>query len=156
MLGKGNLLSWFYFLAQSAFQLHLKNNNLKEMNQNLVNLIGLYSVDENPDVTLVELVINKKASDIEIGEFTQEIENQPRMNWQAPFFEKYLNLEGTKIIGDEYNLPKEFNETTRLTFFIYFLDLNKSLLTPFGPLELNQKINKSKRITELIRFEDPE
>ena len=156
MLGKGNLLSWFYFLAQSAFQLHLKNNNLKEMNQNLVNLIGLYSVDENPDVTLVELVINKKASDIEIGEFTQEIENQPRMNWQAPFFEKYLNLEGTKIIGDEYNLPKETNETTRLTFFIYFLDLNKSLLTPFGPLELNQKINKSKRITELIRFEDPE
>jgi len=124
------------------------------MNQNFVNLIGLYSVDENPDVTLVELLINKKASEIEIGEFTQQIENQPKMNWQAPFFEKYLNLEGTKIIGDEYNLPKETNETTRLTFFIYFLDLNKSLLTPFGPLE--EKVNQPKRVTELIRFKDPE
>ncbi|WP_177766294.1 hypothetical protein [Flavobacterium sp. I3-2] len=47
------------------------------MDQNLVNLIGLYSVDKNPDVTLVELLINKKASEIEIGEFTQQIENQP-------------------------------------------------------------------------------
>lgn len=126
------------------------------MDQNLVNLIGLYSVDKNPDVTLVELLINKKASEIEIGEFTQQIENQPKRNWQAPFFEKYLNLEGTKIIGDEYNLPKETNETTRLTFFIYFLDVNKSLLTPFGPLELKEKVNQPKRITELIRFEDPE
>ncbi len=50
---------------------------LKKMDQNLVNLIGLYSVDKNPDVTLVELLINKKASEIEIGEFTQQIENQP-------------------------------------------------------------------------------
>lgn len=126
------------------------------MQKNSVNLIGLYSVDENSEITLVELLINKKANEIDLGEFTQPVDNQPRMNWQAPFSEKYLNQEGTKIIGDEYSIPEGSNETTRLIFSIYFLDVNKSLLTPFGPLELTKKIIQPKRINELIKFENPE
>jgi len=126
------------------------------MHQNLVNLIGLYSVDENPEITLVELLVNKKASEIDICQFTQPTENQPKMNWQIPFLEKYLNQEGTEIIGDENSLPEDFNETTRLTFFIYFLDVNKLLLTPFGSISLSKKTNQPRRISEIIKFENPE
>jgi len=126
------------------------------MNDLLVKLIGLYSVDENPDVTLVELMISRKADEIQIGEFTQEIQNEPPLNWQAPFAEKYLSLDGEKIIGDDFDLPEILTDTTRLTFFIYFLDPSKPLLTPFGPLQLTQKQVQPKRIKDLIMFEDPE
>jgi len=126
------------------------------MKENLVKLIGLYSVDTNPEVTLVELLICKKASEIEIGEFTQFVENQTRLNWQSPFSEKYLSLDGTEIIGDEDNLPDDLNETTRLIFFFYFLDLNKSLITPFGQLELTEKNNQPNRISELMKYENPQ
>lgn len=128
----------------------------KGMKENLVKLIGLYSVDTNPEVTLVELLICKKVSEIEIGEFTQFVENQPRLNWQSPFSEKYLSTDGTEIIGDEDNLPDDLNETTRLIFFFYFLDLNKSLITPFGQLELTEKDNQPKRISELMKYENPQ
>lgn len=126
------------------------------MKENLVKLIGLYSVDTNPEVTLVELLICKKASEIEIGEFTQFVENQTRLNWQSPFSEKYLSLDGTEIIGDEDNLPDDLNETTRLIFFFYFLNLNKSLITPFGQLELTEKNNQPNRISELMKYESPQ
>ena len=121
-----------------------------------VKLIGLYSVDENSDVTLVELVINKKADEFDLGEFTQEIEHQPRFNWQAPFAEKYLSLDGETIIGDDFDQPEFLTDNTRLTFFFYFLDPSKPLVTPFGQLQLTQKQEQPERIRRLIKFEDPE
>ena len=126
------------------------------MHDTPVKLIGLYSVNENPDVTLVELIIDKKANEIDIGEFTQEIENEPRLNWQAPFAEKYLDKDGSTIIGDDIDLPDVLTETTRLTFFFYFLDTTKPVMTPFGQLQLTQKSIQPKRIKDLIVFEDPE
>lgn len=126
------------------------------MQDTLVKLIGLYSVSENPDVTLLELVINKKANEIDIAEFTQEIENEPRLNWQAPFGEKYLSIDGEIIIGDDFYLPEFLTNTTRLTFFLYFLDLQKPLMTPFGKLQLTQKQEQPNRIKNLITFESPE
>jgi len=127
------------------------------MNEFPVKLVGLYHVTENTDVTLVELIINKKANEFGIGEFTQEIEGQPRSNWQAPFGEKYLDVDGNTIIGDDHmNLPKSPADTTRLAFFIYFLDTTKPLETPFGKLQLEQKSEQPKRIKDLIVFEDPE
>jgi hypothetical protein len=126
------------------------------MQDSPVKLIGLYSVNENPDVTLVELSIDKKPNEIDIGEFTQEIENEPRLNWQAPFAEKYLDKEGETIIGDDMELPDLPTDTTRLTFFFYFLDTTKPLMTPFGQLDLMQKREPPKRIKDLIAFEDPE
>lgn len=126
------------------------------MHNTSIKLIGIYDVDENPDITLLELTIDKKANEIDIGEFTQEIENEPRPNWQAPFSEKYLDKDGIKIIGDDINLPAIITDNTRLTFFFYFLDINKPLITPFGQLLLTQKIAQPNRIKNLIVFEDPE
>ena len=126
------------------------------MHKTSMKLIGLYVVNENPDVTLLELSIDKKANEIDIGEFTQEIENEPRPNWQATFSEKYLDKDGIKIIGDDINLPSILTGTTRLTFFFYFLDINKPLITPFGQLLLTQRIAQPKRIKNLIVFEDPD
>ena len=121
-----------------------------------VKLLGLYTVEENPDITLVELVIDKKADEFDLGEFSQEIQHQPRLNWQAPFAEKYLSLDGEAIFGDDISPPEFLTDNTRLAFFIYFLDPSKPLMTPFGPLQLTQKQEQPKRIKSLIKFEDPE
>ena|SRR5688572_13109045 len=121
-----------------------------------VKLIGLYAVHENPDVSLVELLINKKADEFSLTDFTQEEETRPRDSWQAPFNERYLSLDGETIIGDDFDLPEILSDTTRLTFFIYFLDPSKPLVTPFGNLKLTQKQEPPERIKRLVKFEDPE
>lgn len=126
------------------------------MNDSVVKFIGLYSVPNNPDVTLIELIINKKADAFDLIEFTQEAKNLPRSSWQVPFSEKYLSLDGESIIGDDFKLPKSLTDVTRLTFFIYFLDSSKPLITPFGHFELPGKQKQPDRIKALIEFESPE
>lgn len=121
-----------------------------------VKLIGLYIVEENLDVTLVELLIDKKANEINLNEFTQEMENETRLNWQAPFDEKYLDISGKTIIGDCVNSPQTSSDITRLTFFIYFLDTAKPLLTPFGKMQLIQRKEAPLRIKNIIFFENAE
>ena len=126
------------------------------MTQSSIQLIGHYYVNDNPDVSLIELIIDRKADEIDLLEFTQEIDNEPRSNWQAPFDEKYLDPDGNTIIGDDLVLPTHLSSNTRMTFYMYFLDESKSLLTPFGRLQLPKKISQPSRIKDLLNFEDPE
>ena len=126
------------------------------MHSSPIVLIGHYFVSEDTDASLIELIIEKKANEINVGEFTQEIKNTPRKNWQAPFAEKYLDADGKSILGDDLDLPKVLTDTTRIIFFIYFLATDKPLVTPFGDLQLTQKIEAPKRVKEIILFENPE
>ena len=50
---------------------------------------------------MINWIESLKANEIYLSEFTQEIENESRLNWQAPFAEKYLDLEGEIITGDD-------------------------------------------------------
>lgn len=121
-----------------------------------VELIGIYYVDNRPDVSLVELIISKKAGEIDLFDFTQEITDLPRESWQVPFYEKYLDEKGEIIIGDDFDLPSQQTEITRLTFFIYYLDFLKPLQTPYGSILLPKKVKAPERIAKIIFFEDPE
>ena len=129
---------------------------LSSMQKVTVELVGLYQVEKHPDKTLVELLIGQKANEIDLVQFTQEMKKTPRENWQAPFGEKYLDIEGKEVIGDDIDMPTVLTDTTRLTFFIYFLDLQKPLLTPYGELQLVEKTEPPQRIKDIIAFEDPE
>ncbi len=122
----------------------------------MVKIIGLYSVPENADVSLVELSVQKKWNEFDIGNFAQEIENTDRSFWQAPFGEVYLNETGTQVIGDYFKEPDKNSKFTRLIFFIYFLDVTKPLDTPFGKINLLPKTSQPLRISSQISFEAPE
>lgn len=126
------------------------------MKKSIIELVGVYQVNENPDVSLIELIINKKANEFDVGDFTQEVIGQDRSDWQAPFDEKYLDTDGLKVIADSFEKTKILSDYTRLTFFMYFVDIKKPLLTPFGPLDLGEKITVPARLENIIRYEDPE
>lgn len=122
----------------------------------MVEIIGAYYVDEQPDASLLELIVHKPFHEITITGFTQEIEGQHFDDWQVPFNEKYLDPQGENIKGDDLVTPTELSRSCRLTLFIYFLDYDKPLITPFGEINLPAKTAAPERITRIIRFEDPE
>ncbi|MES2774167.1 MAG: hypothetical protein V4722_08280 [Bacteroidota bacterium] len=126
------------------------------MNGPIIELIGHYSVENQPELSLIELRILRKADEIELSDFTQEQVDEPEENWQSPFSEKYLNHNGDKVIGDDFELPQVLTKSTRLVFFMYFLDNNNFLRTPFGHVDLIGKIDPPQRIKNIIFFENPE
>jgi len=121
-----------------------------------INLIGVYKVIGQPNVHLVELYINAKHTDFDVGDFTQQQEGVDRLNWQAPWDEKYLNNEGTEIISSSFNLPKELTDTTRLVFFLHFVNFDKPLMTSFGCVDLMQPEPMPTRLSSIIKYEQPD
>lgn len=119
----------------------------------MVELLGVYKIENEENVHLIELKMNSKASELILSEFTQEDKNLDKMDWQVPYEEVYLDNSGTRIIGDYFNIPED--EQTRLAFFFHFLDFQKPLITPFGNVILNQPNKLPERLKSIIKYEKP-
>jgi hypothetical protein len=119
------------------------------------NVIGVYTVEGQTNVHLIELDIKAKHTDIDIGEFTQRQRGVDQLDWQAPWDEKYLNREGTEITGDWLEVPKDKTENTRIVFFLHFIDFDKPLTTPFGEIDLKIPEPMPNRLSSIIEYEKP-
>ncbi|ARU59945.1 hypothetical protein CBW65_01875 [Tumebacillus avium] len=120
------------------------------MAETKVELIGLYHVPENVDLLLVEVLVDAKPSVFDAGEFTQEDERLPKESWQVAYDELYLNADGNELIGDFMRKPEVDTVPARLVFFMYFLDVRKPLLTPFGQVELTEPTKMPDRLLKLV------
>lgn len=120
-----------------------------------VNLIGIYRVAKQPYAYLIELIIKASYTDIPVNEFTQHKEGVPRDKWQVPWDEKYLNNEGDVVIGDWFDKPKEVTDTTRLVFFLHFVNFKQPLVTPFGDVGLMLPVAMPERLSAIIQYEEP-
>lgn len=82
-------------------------------------ILGVHPVDTAKEPChLIEVLVSAGA-DVDWGQVTQEVAGQPSLNWQAPWDEQ--------SIGDS---------AERWCFFFHYLDPNKPLLTPLGPIAL--------------------
>lgn len=122
---------------------------------NEIYFIGVYEIEEQKDVHLLELGIKTNYQNIDVEEFTQEQDGIHKMNWQTPWDEKFLNEDGTKITGDWMTSPDEKSDFTRFAFFLHNIDFDKPLLTPFGEVEILHPIKIPIRISSIIKYEKP-
>jgi hypothetical protein len=102
-----------------------------------VKVLGVHPVDDAPEpCALIEVAIDN-ADDFDWGAVTQEVDGQPRDNWQAPW--------------DEQPLDKE---ERRWAFFFHYLDDGKPLLTADGPVKLPKSTPRPKHL-KAIKYEEP-
>jgi len=118
-------------------------------------LIGIYTVDNNPDVHLVEVMFDDPPDKVDVGQITQEIKGQPQSNWQSPWDEKYLDDKGETIIGDYFDIPKD-GDKTRLVFFFHDLDFSRPLLTQQRELALTKPTLLPDRLKDKLIYESPD
>src|SRR3569832_600394 len=102
-------------------------------------ILGVHPVDADAPVHLIELVIDGDVGEFDIGEVTQEVADQPKSNWQAPYDERVLEKSKT---------------TTRYAFFFHYLDFTKPLLTPAGSAPV-PKPTKAPAHLKDIDYESP-
>lgn len=122
---------------------------------NEVNLIGVYRVAAQPYAYLLELIIKAKHTEIPVNKFTQRREGVEEDEWQVPWDEKYLNEAGDAVTGDWMNAPETVTGTTRLVFFLHFLNFSQPLITPFGDVGLLLPTAMPERLSAIIRYEEP-
>jgi hypothetical protein len=101
-----------------------------------VEVVGVYEVPGAADAHLVVVSTGVAPPELDIGAFTQEQPGEPRENWQAPWLERYLDPDGARVLTEAFDPPPEGLTSTRVVFFMHFLDLDRPLLTPEGPVDL--------------------
>ena len=125
-----------------------------------IDVIGIYYVDVDVDVPvhLIEILVKSSNGIFDLAKITQEIPDQSRRNWQAPWDEKILDHTGKKIIADYFSArekPELWIGNIRMAFFFHYLDSSKPLITPFGLITLPIESAKPNRLSE-IKYEPPE
>jgi len=119
-----------------------------------VRLLGVYRVeDTDEDVHLFELLIDASPKDVNVGAILQKDPALRKDNWQVAYDERYLNEDGTEVIGDYFDRNELKGDRTRITFFLYFVDFNKPLTTQYGDIILPPAADMPERLSEIIEFE---
>jgi hypothetical protein len=102
-------------------------------------VIGVHAVEADEPVHLIELLVEGDTDGFDIGEVTQETPGQPKSNWQVPYAERVL---------------EESEGRTRFAFFFHYLDFERPLLTPAGPLSVPPASNVPAHLKD-IEYESP-
>jgi hypothetical protein len=110
----------------------------------MINIIGVYKVENNPDVHLIELTSDKA---LNFDEITQEVEGVPRLDWQAPYDDQFLNETGSEVV----NKPNAFPH--RVVFFMHFLDFTKPIKIEDQDIVLPEPSEFPERLKDIISYE---
>ena len=101
-----------------------------------VEIIGVHPIQAAEPCHLVELWVRGSEAEFNVGKFTQVEPGQPQANWQVPYGEKILNISGTGILADAWEIRgRELDPwmgDVRIAFFFHYLKPHKPLITPFG------------------------
>jgi hypothetical protein len=104
-----------------------------------VTVMGVHPKETNEPVHLIEIEIEGAADQFDFGDITQEDPDRPRENWQAAYDERDLG---------------QSNGRRRFAFFFHYLDLDKPLLTSFGPVGLPEPTPMPAHL-QAIEYEAP-
>jgi hypothetical protein len=120
-----------------------------------IEIIGVYPVRANEPCHLVELWVRELYGDLPMCEFTQELADRPRDNWQAPYDERVLDVDGTSQVSERFpqSIDSDGNDV-RLAFFFHYLDSSKPLLTPSGPVQIPSETKRPSRL-KFFKYESP-
>src|SRR5262249_8704558 len=99
-------------------------------------------------VVLVEALVLGRDQRFNLSNFCQAREDIPRANWQVPWEEKYLSLDGRSVIPTR-SLDVPEAEDFRVAFYIHFWDPARPLQTSYGPVPCPRPKRMPKRLERL-------
>ena len=107
------------------------------MSPDQLQVIGVHPVEEAPDPCyLVELRVGPELPPLDLTAVTQPDSGLPGSGWQAPVDPHLLDADGNSGQPLEEDAARPVPTPARLAFFFHFLQLDRPLLTPLGPLQL--------------------
>jgi len=122
-----------------------------------IEVIGVYRVQADEPVHLVELRVHGAQGVFKVADITQEVPGQPPDNWQCPYMEQLLSSSGDAVLADDYEMTKRvdlWRGDMRLAFFFHYLDFQRPLKAPFGDMQLPAESELPDRLS-MLNYEQP-
>lgn len=107
----------------------------------------------NRDLYLVDLTLNLDSDKIDWLEINVPEDGVSPMNWQVPYLEQYLTLDGKAKLCELYDEPFPAVSPCRVVFFIYKCG-GKTLHTPYGNFTLTDTEDTPKYMKQIVAFEE--
>ena len=107
----------------------------------------------NNKAYLVDMVLNLDSDKINWLEMNVPEEGVPPINWQAPYLEQYLTLDGNAKLCKLYGEPSSTAKPCRVVFFIFKCG-GKILHTSYGDFPLTDTEDTPKQLKQIVEFEN--
>ena len=107
----------------------------------------------NSDLYLVDMTLNLGSDEIDWLKINVPEDDISPMNWQAPYLEQYLTLDGNAKLCELYDEPSPSVNPCRVVFFIYKCG-GRILHTPYGDYPLTDTEDTPNHLKQIIEFEE--
>ncbi len=104
-----------------------------------IRIIGVHSIVANEPCYLVEIELKVPLDEFDFGAVTQEVPDHPKDNWQVAWDEQQIGDEDTGF---------------RYLFFFHYLEFDRPLLTPLGPIPIPEPTPLPDHLKE-IDYDEP-
>lgn len=109
--------------------------------------------NHNSDFYLVDMTLNLDSDKISWEKMSVPEEGVSPINWQTPYLEQYLSLDGKVKVCNLYELPSPSVKPNHVVFFIYKHG-GKILRTPYGDFPLTDEEETPKHLKTIVEFAD--
>jgi hypothetical protein len=117
-------------------------------------VVGVHPVEAPEPCYLIELIVHDSNTFFSVDEITQEEADRSPENWQVPWDEHFLNMDGTAPVDPGAPDQQPTIPTFRVAFFFHYLDFERPLMTPTGLLPLPKPSPRPSRLA-FIQYESP-
>jgi hypothetical protein len=117
-----------------------------------INVIGVYHVPEYKGISMVEVIVDAHYTDFDPDGFMKPEPQTDPATWERADDIRYLNPDGTLMIGDRFQHPVQNYPQTRMIMFFHDLDITMPLVTPYGLLPLPKRRPVPERLRRSIQY----
>jgi hypothetical protein len=100
---------------------------------------------------LVELIVTNPDKQFDVGAFTQPDPGLPKENWQAPYLETFLSLDGESLADENDAAP--LKDKLRVAFFMHCWQPSHYLRTSYRDIICPKPQPMPDRLRRLVPYE---
>ena len=101
---------------------------------------------------LIEALIQEADKRFRLSDFTQPLAGVQRDNWQAPWAEGVLSVDGESRLETRWSEPPT-NKTFRVAFFLHYWKPDVPLLTSYGEVQCPPVQEMPERLQRLVPYQ---
>lgn len=119
-----------------------------------ITILGVHPVDAEEPCHLIECEARIVTAPLDFADFTQEVPGVPQADWQVAYDERFLVADGATELDPQSPDQQPPSDSLRFVFFFHYLEVDRDLSSPVGPLSLPAPTPRPPRLN-FVEYDPP-